>query len=282
MDNDITNASAEQTPFDEATDFAGDAFLQAFEGDENAVSVSEAPESTDVTEFTADPPANDEQPEQPEDDGKDYTIKYKGKEETLHLNGEQLIRELQKARDYDSVRSERDELKSGASNGQAALSVVEYFAQQNGMTTDEYIAYCNTQMSDQGEAERLTEEYGELPEAAMQEILAARREAAAKKAEAAKDAALQADIDALKAEYPDADIANLPEDVAAAIEGGMKPVEAYRLHELRELRASQAALNTEIAALKKEKDNHFRSPGRAESKSSVAADLFLKGFTGGG
>ena len=151
------------------------------------------------------------------------------------------------------------------------------------MTVDEYIEFCSGQMGGSSEMDRLTEEYGELPEAASKEILAARQEAAAKRAAEADEAKIQADLDALKEEYPDADVNALPEDVTEAIEEGMSPLDAMRLHELRELRKTKAELDTKVAALQKEKDNHFRSAGRAESKTSgVAADPFVTGFMGGG
>ena len=284
MDFENTNSDVGTTN-PESAPAETDSFMTAFNGggmpDYDVVTNEGIPADNTEADTAEEEAKEAEKPA--EDGGKDYAIKYKGKEETLHLTDEQLIKELQKARDYDTVRKERDDLKGASGNGQAALSIVEYFANQNDMTVDEYIEFCNGQMGDSSEMDRLTQEYGELPEAAAKELIAARREAAAKRAAEADEAKIKADLDALKAEYPDADVGDLPEDVKAAIESGMKPLEAYRMHELRELRKSKAALDAEIAALKKEKDNHFRSAGRAESKTSgAAADPFTKGFMGGG
>ena len=101
---------------------------------------------------------------------------------------------------------------------------------------------------------------------------------------AEEDDRLRAQLDELTAEYPDVkDIDSLPDDVKTAIANGAAPIEAMRLHELRELRASKAELTNRIAALEKEKDNHYRSTGPAESKTAgVAADPFLTGYLGGG
>lgn len=259
----------------------GDPFLAAFgfgeTADSNPAGNNEA--------IQDDHPEDDVKPDTAKktDTGKDYTIRYKGKDETLHLTDEQLTNYLQKGRDYDEVRKQRDELTAKSKDFETLDRMADYFAANNGMSREEYIEYFNAQTSEDGIRSKIDEEYPDLSEELKQELFESRKA----KMSAAKEAAIEEetakDVAALKAEYPDADIQNLPADVQADIENGLKPVEAMRLHELRELRKAKAELDTQIAALKKEKDNAFRSAGRAESKAAdIAADPFLKGFMGGG
>lgn len=283
MDN-ITNAP-DTTNVESAT-VEQDDFLSVFGGG-NA-----ADTAAGQTETEADQPKEAEKPE--EDTGRDYTIRYKGKDETLHLTDEQLTNYLQKGRDYDEVRKQRDELAAKSkdfetldrmADFETLNRMADYFASNNGMTRKEYIDYFNAQTSEDGIRAKIDEDYPDASEELKQELFESRKA----KMSAAKEAALEEetakDMAALYAEYPDApkDINEFPSDVQADIANGMKPVEAWRLHELRELRKTKQEIDTQIAALQKEKDNHYRSTGRAESKApSVAADPFISVFTGGG
>ena len=273
MDN-INNAP-DTTNVESAT-VEQDDFLSVFGG--NA-----ADTAAGQTETEADQPKETEKPE--EDNGKDYTIRYKGKDEVLHLTDDQLTAYLQKGRDYDEVRKQRDELSTKSADFETLNRMADYFASNNGMTRKEYIDYFNSQTSEDGIRAKIDEDYPDASDELKQELFESRKA----KMSAAKEAALEEetakDMTALYAEYPDApkDINEFPSDVQADIENGMKPVEAWRLHELRELRKTKQELDTQIAALQKEKDNHYRSTGRAESKApSVAADPFISVFTGGG
>lgn len=278
MDTENINGATEATNPASAN---GDPFLQAFgfgeTADSNPVGNNEA--------IQDDHPEDDVKPDtaNTEDTGRDYTIRYKGKDETLHLTDEQLKDMLQKGRDYDEVRKQRDDLKGKSADYETLNRMADYFANNNGMTRQEYIEYFNAQTSEEGIRSQIEQDYPDASEELKAELLESRKA----KMSAAKEAAIEEetakDVAALKAEYPDADINALPADVAADIENGMKPVDAMRMHELRELRKAKAELDTQVAALKKEKDNAFRSAGRAESKAAdIAADPFLKGFMGGG
>lgn len=251
-----------------------DPFLSAYAGDAQLYKDEDAASP----EPEADQQKKTEESGKPEEIKKDYTIKYKGKEEVLHLSGEELTVMLQKGYNYDAVLKERDALKGGE-NAQRILKAI---AEENGMTVEEYIEAYDTATSEEAEIERIRSEYGDMPDAAAKEILAARNAERAKNAEAKAAAALNADIEAAKEEYPNFDINALDEEVEQLIEGGMKPLEAMRLHELHQLRAEKTRLNAKVAAYEKNQDNRSRSTGRAESKPSVAADPFLRGYMGGG
>lgn len=277
MDNETTGGVGATNP--EPATVEGDSFLRAFGGDSSPV-IDEAPapaepEADQQKEAEAEAPKQESEHE--------YTVKYKGKEQTVTRTDAQLIADIQKAMDYDAVKTERDNLRNASARLEDMKAVLAHHAKENDMEFDDYLDFLKGEIGGADEIEGIRNEFGDIPEAAAKELLAARKEAAQRRAEAESDAKIQAELDALKAEYPDADINALPDDVVAAIEEGMTPLEAMRLHELRELRSNMAARDAEIAALKKEKDNHFRSTGRAESKNpDAAASPFLKGFMGGG
>ena len=262
----------------ESATVTGDSFLRAFAGD-GVPTYDDAAEQT-VTE--ADQPKEADKPEAPKDTGKDYAIKYKGKDETLHLTDDQLTAMLQKGRDYDDVRKQRDELSSKSKDFDTLSRMADYFANNNGMSRQEYIEYFNAQTSEDGIRAKIDSDYPDASEEIKNELFESRKAKMAAAKEAAAEEETAKDMAALKAEYPDANIDDLPSDVQADIVNGLKPVEAMRLHELRELRKAKAALDTEIDALKKEKDNRSRAIGRVESKSDRSVDAFVQGFMGGG
>lgn len=253
-----------------------DAFLTSYLGDS-------APGTEDPKPAEAADQADAQQAEEtPKDTGTDYTIKYKGKEEVLHLTPEQLIAMLQKGRAYDEVKQQRDDAQKGAKDIDALNRMADYLAANNGMTRAEYLEYIGSQASEDGIRARIAEEHPDLDPDIVDKLVELELSKVTAAKEAAEDEKAAADIAALTAEYPDAKIDDLPADVQADIENGMKPVEAMRMHELRELRKTKAELDTQIAALQKEKSNAFRSPGRADTRETGgAADPFLKGYLGG-
>lgn len=285
MEIENTTANVEATNPD--TGNTGDAFLEAM-GFGNAADSTNA---TDFTETEADQPQAEEQTdataeagsEKKDDNGRDYAIRYKGKEETLHLTDDQLTAMLQKGRDYDEVRKQRDELLSKSKNLDGLERMADYFAANNGLSRDELMEYITSQTSDDGILKEIEAAYPDAPEDVKKELLESRKAKLAAQKEAEADEAAQADIAALHAEYPDADISNLPSDVQADIENGMKPVEAMRMHELRELRKTKAELDKQIESLKKEKDNRSKAPGRLkDTAGDNGLDAFMKGFMKGG
>lgn len=279
MENETNISSATETT-NPAT-AAEDSFLAAF----GFGNTSDSTNAHTADEPEADQQTDDKQEEKPapKDNGTDYPIRYKGKEETLHLTPDQLTAMLQKGRDYDEVRKQRDELSAQSKDYDTLSRMADYFASNNGMSREEYMEYFNSQTSEDGIRAKIDADYPDATDELKAELLESRMAKLAAAKETAHNEEIAADIAALHAEYPDANIDDLPSDVQADITNGLKPVEAMRLHELRELRKSKAELDTQIAALQKEKDNHFRSAGRAESKTSgAAADPFTRGFMGGG
>lgn len=272
VDTGTTNAAPDTT--------AAEAFANAF----GVYPADNSTPAEPADEPQADQPeakAEDKAKEQPKDDGKDYTIKYKGNEEVLHLNDDQLKAMLQKGRDYDEVRKQRDDLTAKSADLDTLNAMADYYARNNGISRKELLDMIAAQTSEDGIRAQIEADYPDISEEARTELIEARVAKLHAQKEAEHEAEAAKDIAALKAEYPDADIDNLPSEVQADIENGMKPLEAYRLHELKELRKAKAALDTEIDALKKEKDNRSHSLGRIDDNAGErGVDAFTTGFKG--
>ena len=222
-----------------------------------------------------------------EDAETEYTVTYKGKVQKVTRTQKQLIADIQRSMDYDSVRNERDALKADADGAKEGLAVIDYFAEQNGMTRAEYIAFCNKTAGRGSESdvlESVKQQYPDIDDAAAKEIAAARMQAQQARAAAAEDSKLQALIDELATEYPDIkDIDSLPDDAKAAIAEGKTPLEAMRQHELADSRRRLSEAAKEIEALKKQIKTHQSAPGRVDNNApGEGYDPFLAGLKAGG
>ena len=244
--------------------------------------VQEVVEDNDADEPSAegaDKPADSAK----KDDGEDYVIRYKGKEETLHRTRDEVIADLQKARDYDSVRAERDELRKQAADIGNDTAILEHIARENDMTLAEYRALMKDATSDAALIKGLREKYGEMSDEAANALLEAERAKVRAAEEQKKDEAAANELKAALAEYPDMDINKLPSDVQADMGDGMSLIDALHLHELREARKTIAELKSQLDAQNKKTEIRNRTPGSAYSQGDAGGvDAFLKGFTEGG
>lgn len=268
FENDTMNTEAVQQTSSEAATIEGSSFLSAFAGDGMPTYADDnetEAEAAETEELTGSEDKQTEAKKAPDDGGRDYKIKYKGQEETLHLTDDQLIAMLQKGRDYDEVRKQRDELTTQSKDYDDLSRLADYIAANNGMPRSEYMKLFNEQTSEDGIRKQIDEDYPDASEELKAELFESRKAKADAAKEKEHDEAINADIAALRSEYPDADIDNLPADVKSDIENGMKPLDAYRLHELKELRKAKADADATISALKKENDNRKRTLGRVET-----------------
>ena len=235
FENDTMNTEAVQQTSSEAATIEGSSFLSAFAGDGMPTYADDnetEAEAAETEELTGSEDKQTEAKKAPDDGGRDYKIKYKGQEETLHLTDDQLIAMLQKGRDYDEVRKQRDELTTQSKDYDDLSRLADYIAANNGMPRSEYMKLFNEQTSEDGIRKQIDEDYPDASEELKAELFESRKAKADAAKEKEHDEAINADIAALRSEYPDADIDNLPADVKSDIENGMKPLDAYRLHEL--------------------------------------------------
>lgn len=253
---------------------SGDAFLNVF-GETSAPDPSPS-EGQPQADQQAKPSPEEPSKDTKSSDAQDYTIRHKGEDKVLHLTPDELKNMLQKGYDYDEVRKQRDALKQDAGELDSLRRMRAFYASNNGMTPEELSEYVDSQTTEQGirtQIEKdnpgLGEEYiAELVEARMGKYKAAQEERAEQE--------MAAELAAVKAEYPETDLDHLPSKVEAYVQSGKPLLEALRLNELQTLREKAAEQDKRIAALEKEKDNAFRSPGRVESKGAeTAADEFI-------
>lgn len=222
---------------------------------------------------------------EPVPESREYEVTYRGEKQTVKRTDAELVNDIQKSMDYDNVRKERDELKKNSGDIEEYRNIISMFAERNGMPFDEFFSEIRNEVSENGVIAEIEREYPGIPEAAAKELaknkLAERAKSRAAEQEKAEAERLTQDIAALKAEYPDADMDKLPDDVQKMIGRGIKPVDAMRVHEAKELRSKNAELNNKIAALEKEKDNRQRAPKRMDNHGSdEGSNPFLKGLFG--
>lgn len=283
-----TNGNEETTNLDEAS---RSAFLEGYLSDQEDTEAVAVDKDDDYEEDAGEDPGTDEAeaeeaPAAPSDT--EYTIKYKGQEQTVTRTRDQLIADIQKAMDYDAVKKERDELRTNAGKAGDYEKVMGYLAEQNGMSVKDLVAYYAGQMSDEGQMDKLREEFPDTPDAALKAILEARKtqkaDEEAKAAEAAEAAEMEALFDEAKREYPDFDPENLPEKVKDLIEQGMTPLEALIRNERDELRKWKADALSEAANKEKRNENRQRSVGgyKGVGSDGKGRDPFLEGYLGGG
>lgn len=226
----------------------------------------------------------EQQPEAVPDD--EYEVTYKGEKQKVKRTREQLVTDIQKSMDYDAVRKERDELKKSDSKRQEMETIFAHFAREDGMEPDEFFAMCKAQTEEPALLEAIKAAHPEISDATARELLKLQQEKRereeAEKAEAAATAAAQADMDAVKAEFPDFDLDNIPEEVKKSIADGEKPVEAMRVYENKELRKKVAELTNTVNALQKEKNNRQRAPGRLNNYGpDEGVSPFVRSLLGG-
>lgn len=230
-----------------------------------------------ATETNTDPAKQDEGADQPKegqqaaDQPELFTIRYRGQEE--QLTRDQLTTLAQKGRDYDTVRTERDQLKAEREANAAAVDLVKGYAQRMGMDMPQYLDYCRKQELLRG---------GMDEKSADQTIQMEKRQAALDAQEARinaqktqQDAVLQQNQamqeasrkdlqDFLKA-YPTCDPKTIPKEVWEKVSQGVGLTAAYTMHENQRLQA-------ELAAERQNKDNRQRTPGGLSGNSGAELD----------
>jgi len=280
----------------EVMDIAAGADTNAFELPESLFEeVDVMPETTATTESdakavndagevpaadaTADEPVTGKAGEKPATGSAEpvqtFKIKHLGKEEELSL--EEATALMQKGKDYDHIRAERDELRS-------LRAILDAQAKRNGQSLDNYI---ETLDENRREAERIKtmreieNEFPDAPEEMLRELAGFRIEKKQR-----DDAAAAAERERTEGEvrikpwrefmtaFPEVDVNNLPESVIAEIQGGKSPVEAYQAHLIAELRR-------ENQVAEQRGKNKALSVGSAQGDAAEKVkDDFLEGFWG--
>lgn len=199
-----------------------------------------------------------------------YTVKYNGEEQQLSLD--ELITHAQKGMNYDKVKGERDSLREGK-----VYKAMQAYAAKAGMSVDaaaQYLLESDAADAELAEEEAIRNEYGNLPDGVLRELVssrtAAKRQAIESKAVTEEEKAWQQALDA----YPSLTMDSIPDAVRDAVAKGESPLMALRNNEIAELRKQLKEKETE----NQNNLNRAKSVGSVHSAGTVEQDPFLQGF----
>lgn len=213
--------------------------------------------------------------------GETVRIKYNGEEKEIPLS--EAVQLAQKGMNYDHVKEELEQYKSGAKSAyDREIGLLDSFAKRSGLTREEYIAHLE-QGAASAEVEELVDELQSKYPDAPPDMLRRMAELEAKEQQARR--ALeeqQRERDALDRrtkpwrdlvrEFPDVNVAALPEAVLKAVEAGRTPIEAYQAHLLEEAQ-KQAKIAEQHGY------NKARAVGSVRGDAAEPdRDPFLEGF----
>ena len=271
MPEEMTNQSIESTETETTT--SGDDW-DLFSDDEEVVDTPvESEEAETPKETQAEPESF-------------MTIKYNGAEQKL--TQEQAITLAQKGMNYDKMFGELQNMKNSQE-----IQILNELAKNSGVTATEYmqnlLSFQNKAMLEKY-VDNLRGKYPDAPEELINEMAKSQYEKAnadkkyseittKQTEENQKLEKLTNEVNALKTEYPDVNINDLPPEVIKMASEGDTLLGAYRAYELKSLREKVKNLETEKATILKNQDNKRKATGSLSNKAGgESVDIFLEGF----
>ena len=205
--------------------------------------------------------------ESDENEPERYEVVYNGQKLSLTLD--ELKTNAQKGMNYDHVHNELVNLRNSP-----ALGVIERYARNSGMTTEQYVQYLHdlegkqrvNQMTEQGVPEAYAKRLLELEDKdrARQEREAAEQKRADERAQYNK----------FIQEYPGVKAEDIPSEVWQRFGNGMDLTAAYAIYENK-------ALKNQLQQYKQNEVNKQKSVGSVKGDSSETnSDAFLEGLLG--
>lgn len=197
----------------------------------------------------------------------------KNRDEVRQVTKDDLIAMAQKGWDYDTVRTERDQLRQYRDEANPALELVKDYAKRNNMSVSDYLDFCRKQdlmrsgLSAQAADEKLVLEKERAELDARQAKIKAeedKRNSQQQKAHELEEARKK-DIANFCKMYPSVDPKSIPQDVWTAVKGGDTLTNAYTMYENKRLSA-------ELAAERQNKENQKRTPGSLGGNSATEAE----------
>ena len=255
----------------------------------------EADAETEPEEQPADQPeAQGDIQEKPADQPETITAKYKDhswdlpkKEveaaaQALGMTAQDVVTLLQKGMNYDSLAARKPEKTPD-------LEVIDFYARANGMNRDQYLQMLRqnqTKLLENQERQRLMAQYPNADPRLLQEMAglsAWQKEAQAQKMRQDQERARQEEVrkqeQARRAPWerffrahPDMDAKKLPSEMLERVAAGEDPTAVW-------YSLQNAALETELAQLRKQQENQRQVPaGVASDGKQTETDPFLSGF----
>ena len=208
--------------------------------------------------------ADDAQPEQkPEAENQRFKLKVNGEE--IEVGLDEGITLAQKGKDYDRVKTERDNLKTDSATMnklKAQGDFLEELAKSSDMTVDQLMENTRARML-MNEHEGMTEE--EALKQVREKASKATEKKESEKAEATPEERRQAMFANFLQAYPDVKAEDIPQEVWNDAGRTYDLVGAYQRHENRELRK-------EIETLRQNNKNKERSAGSTKSAGTRNAN----------
>ena len=208
--------------------------------------------------------ADDAQPEQkPEAENQRFKLKVNGEE--IEVDRDEVIALAQKGKDYDRVKTERDNLKTDSATMnklKAQGDFLEELAKSSDMTVDQLMENTRARML-MNEHEGMTEE--EALKQVREKASKATEKKESEKAEATPEERRQAMFANFLQAYPDVKAEDIPQEVWNDAGRTFDLVGAYQRHENRELRK-------EIETLRQNNKNKERSTGSTKSAGTRNAN----------
>lgn len=208
--------------------------------------------------------ADDAQPEQkPKAENQRFKLKVNGEE--IEVDRDEVIALAQKGKDYDRVKTERDNLKTDSATMnklKAQGDFLEELAKSSDMTVDQLMENTRARML-MNEHEGMTEE--EALKQVREKASKATEKKESEKAEATPEERRQAMFANFLQAYPDVKAEDIPQEVWNDAGRTYDLVGAYQRHENRELRK-------EIETLRQNNKNKERSTGSTKSAGTRNAN----------
>lgn len=232
----------------------------------------EQQEGTPAPEGDGERPAADRQQESLENQQAPVMIPYTYLGENKQMSAAEAPQFIQKGMHYDTVRAERDQLRRYRDENQAAVDLVQKYAQRMNMNVPQYLDWCRKQelmqggMDEQTAARELQFEKREADLSARQAKIDAFDAVQVQKhnEQKSRQAAIKKDVKLFASVYPGVQAESLSQEVWAQVAKGVPLVGAYAMHEAQQLKA-------QLAAERQNRANQQRTPGALGG--SMAAEL---------
>lgn len=208
--------------------------------------------------------SDDAEPE--EDRHQVFTLKVLGEER--EVSEEEMRAFAQKGVDYDGVKADRDSLRRTNAELSSYKAFLEDVAKDSNKTLDE--------LMDEVQAMAVSRRDGVDMERARERVQYERRikdlERQSSEAEQQKNAgaAQRAEFAAFRTAHPDVKPGDIPKEVWAEVAGGRSLGDAYRSHEIKQLKEENRRLKEQAEVKQQEQKNTARSTGSRKSPGSGA------------
>lgn len=212
-----------------------------------------------------------EEVKQPVDQPELFTIK--NRDEVRQVTKEDLIAMAQKGWDYDTVKTERDQLRQYRKDADPALELVKNYAQRNNMSVPEYLDFCRKQDLMHGGMDEKTADQTIQFEKRQADLDAREKRLNAEQVQRdsllqqakQRQEAMRSDMNQFLKMYPGVQANEIPKEVWDMVRNGQPLTTAYAMHQNQQLKA-------ELAAERQNKENQKNTPGSLGGNSVTDMD----------